>query len=61
MPPGWLSQGSCTQALQLGAVVVFADIKLETLCIDENDIEHRTYYYYRCHVYRGTLAPTYLS
>ena len=39
--PSMTYWGSCTQALQLGAVVVFADIKLGTLCIDETDIEHR--------------------
>ncbi len=32
---------SCTQALALGAKVVFADIDPETLCIDPADIEHR--------------------
>lgn len=39
--PSMTYWGSCTQALQLGAVVVFADINLDTLCIDEDDIEHR--------------------
>ena len=39
--PSMTYWGSCTQALQLGAVVVFADICLDTLCIDEDDIEHR--------------------
>jgi dTDP-4-amino-4,6-dideoxygalactose transaminase len=32
---------SCAQALQLGAVVVFADIDINTLCVDPEDIEHR--------------------
>jgi perosamine synthetase len=39
--PSMTYWGSCTQALQLGAVVVFADINSDTLCIDEDDIEHR--------------------
>ncbi|OGV37659.1 MAG: hypothetical protein A2020_14910 [Lentisphaerae bacterium GWF2_45_14] len=32
---------SCTQALTLGASVIFADIDPETLCIDPKDIENR--------------------
>jgi dTDP-4-amino-4,6-dideoxygalactose transaminase len=33
--------GSCAQALQLGVVVIFADIDPTTLCIEPSDIEHR--------------------
>lgn len=32
---------TCTQALSLGATVVFADIDPDSLCIDPKDIEHR--------------------
>lgn len=32
---------SCTQALSLGASVIFADIEPDTLCIDPDDIENR--------------------
>ncbi len=39
--PSMTYWASCTAALSLGAAVNFADIDLETLCIDPKDIEHR--------------------
>ena len=36
-----MGRASVTQAQSLGAVVVFADIDINTLCLDPEDIEHR--------------------